>query len=94
VRTAWRADLPLVLPDGTIATATGDDVSLVDGGSLRERAAVRGGASDFWYVVLWNGFRPRAVCRACLVGNCFSGVEDPTPHDPFTPLPGQAFPGL
>ena len=41
-----------------------------------------------------NGFRPRAVCRACLVGNCFSGVEDPTPHDPFTPLPGQAFPGL
>ena len=32
-----------------------------------------------------NGFRPRAVCRACLIGNCYSGVEDPTPDDPFTP---------
>jgi len=36
-----------------------------------------------------NGGRPRAVCRACATGNCFSGVEDPTPNDPFTPLPGQ-----
>ena len=41
-----------------------------------------------------NGFRPRAVCRACFSGNCFRGVEDPTPNDPFTPLPGQNFPGL
>ena len=24
-----------------------------------------------------NGFRPRAVCYACLTGNCFSGVEKP-----------------
>lgn len=36
-----------------------------------------------------NGGRPRAVCRACAIGNCFSGVEDPTPDDPWTPLPGQ-----
>jgi hypothetical protein len=35
-----------------------------------------------------NGGRPRAVCRACAIGNCFSGVEDPTPNDPFTPTPG------
>ncbi len=35
-----------------------------------------------------NGGRPRAVCRACAIGNCFSGVEDPTPNDPWTPLPG------
>lgn len=41
-----------------------------------------------------NGFRPRALCRACLIGDCYSGVEDPTPGDPFTPLPGRAFPGL
>lgn len=41
-----------------------------------------------------NGFRPRAVCWACLTGDCYSGVEDPTPGDPFTPLPGRAFPGL
>ncbi|MGH2568073.1 MAG: hypothetical protein ACRDGA_07005 [Bacteroidota bacterium] len=24
-----------------------------------------------------NGFRPRAVCYACLTGDCFSGVEKP-----------------
>jgi len=36
-----------------------------------------------------NGGRPRAVCRACAIGNCFSGVEDPTPDDPWSPLPGQ-----
>ena len=24
-----------------------------------------------------NGFRPRAVCRACLIGDCFSGEEKP-----------------
>jgi hypothetical protein len=41
-----------------------------------------------------NGFRPRAVCRACLEGDCFSGVEDPTPNDPWTPHPRDTFPGL
>ena len=41
-----------------------------------------------------NGFRPRAVCRACYYGNCYSGVEDPTPTDPWTPHPSQTFPGL
>jgi hypothetical protein len=24
-----------------------------------------------------NGFRPRAVCYACLTGDCYSGVEKP-----------------
>lgn len=38
-----------------------------------------------------NGFRPRAVCRACFYGNCYSGVEDPTPYDPWTPYPGSWF---
>jgi hypothetical protein len=36
-----------------------------------------------------NGGRPRALCRACAFGNCYSGVEDPTPNDPWTPVPGQ-----
>lgn len=31
-----------------------------------------------------NGGKPRAVCRACEIGNCFSGVENPPP-----PPPGQ-----
>ncbi|MCM3900743.1 MAG: hypothetical protein ND866_03475 [Pyrinomonadaceae bacterium] len=36
-----------------------------------------------------NGGRPRAVCRACAIGDCFSGVEKP-PFllDPFGHHPG------
>lgn len=41
-----------------------------------------------------NGWRPRAVCNACFYGNCYSGVEDPTPNDPYSPHPGQYFLGL
>ena len=61
VRGIWRADLPTVLPDGAIATVTGPDVTLVDGATLRERSRVSGGAADYWHVVTWNGFRPRAA---------------------------------
>jgi hypothetical protein len=35
-----------------------------------------------------NGWRPRALCNACAVGNCY--VEPPPPNpfpDPFPPLP-------
>jgi cell division septation protein DedD len=61
VRGTWRADLPAVLPDGAVLAAVGDDVSVVDGETLRPRATVTGGASDFWHLVIWNGFRPRAA---------------------------------
>ena len=61
VRTAWRADLPFVGPDGVIATAQGDDVAFVDGATLRETRRVKGGAADYWYPFQWNGFRPRAA---------------------------------
>jgi cell division septation protein DedD len=57
----WRADLPAVLPDGSVLTAEGDDVAVVDSRTLGRRSAVPGGASDFWHLVLWNGFRPRAA---------------------------------
>ena len=35
-----------------------------------------------------NGWRPRALCNACSVGNCYDEppVPDPFP-DPFGPLP-------
>ena len=38
-----------------------------------------------------NGFRPRALCWACLTGNCFSGVENPPPvlQNPVAPFPLQ-----
>ena len=44
VRSAWRGDLPLVLPDGAIATTRGEDVvlahptSLKDCGTIKSRA--------------------------------------------------------
>ncbi|HEX6600222.1 MAG TPA: SPOR domain-containing protein [Gemmatimonadaceae bacterium] len=59
VASAWRADLPFVAPDGSIALAQGKDVVLVDGGTLRPTATVRGGGADFWYAFRWTGFRPR-----------------------------------
>lgn len=59
VPTAWRADLPLVGPDGGVILAQGKDVAIVDGETLRETGHVAGGASDFWYAFRWTGFRPR-----------------------------------
>jgi cell division septation protein DedD len=60
VSTEWRDDLPLVAPDGAIALADKKDVRLVDGESLRPRATITDGAKDFWQLIVWNGFRPRA----------------------------------
>jgi len=60
VATEWRDDLPLVAPDGALLLAQGNDVSIVDGETLRQRAKVQRGAADFWHLIIWNGFRPRA----------------------------------
>lgn len=34
-----------------------------------------------------NGWLPRAVCNACNSGNCFSGVENPPPRNPWETHP-------
>jgi len=60
LQTPWRGDLPLVLPDGAIATARGADVVLVHPETLGDLRTVVDGASQFWHVLRWNGFRPRA----------------------------------
>jgi len=60
-RTRWLADLPFVAPDGLVALADANDVLFVDGASLEEQSRVPGGAKDFWYLIRWNGFRPRAA---------------------------------
>ncbi|HUX33293.1 MAG TPA: SPOR domain-containing protein [Gemmatimonadaceae bacterium] len=60
VATAWRPDLPFVGPDGAIALLQGNDVTFVDGETLRPARAVRGGGDDVWFEFRWNGFRPRA----------------------------------
>ena len=59
VATGWRADLPLVTPDGSLALLHGNDVVLVDSDSLKTIRRVPGGGRDLWYFVEWNGFRPR-----------------------------------
>lgn len=59
--TPWRADLPLVTPDGRVLVARGADALLVDAESGRERMRYTGGAADVWTLVRWNGFRPRAA---------------------------------
>lgn len=55
----WRADLPLVFPDGRLAILHGDDVVLLSAGEFRPMTVVPGGAGDIWTVVQWNGFRRR-----------------------------------
>jgi hypothetical protein len=57
----WREDLPLVTPDGRVLLARDADVVQVDAETGRERMRYRGGATDHWRLVRWNGFRPRAV---------------------------------
>jgi len=61
VRSAWRADLPFVAPDGALALAQGADVVFVDGATRRERSRTIRGADDFWYPFQWTGFRPRSA---------------------------------
>jgi cell division septation protein DedD len=61
VQSQWRADLPLVGPDGSLALAQEHDVVLVDAETRRERTRFIGGTTDVWALVRWNGFRPRAA---------------------------------
>jgi hypothetical protein len=61
LRSAWRSDLPFVAYDGAVVVASGGDVLLFDGETLKQRSRVREGAQDFWYPFLWDGFRPRAA---------------------------------
>ncbi len=57
---AWRGDLPLVGPDGVILTVDSTDATETDPATGATRHVYRGGASDLWALIRWNGFRPRA----------------------------------
>jgi hypothetical protein len=61
VQTRWTDDLPTVAPDGAIAINTGHDVVFLDGETLQAVRTISGGATDYWYFMFWNGFRPRAA---------------------------------
>ena len=60
VRSHWRADLPVLGPDGGLALLQDNDVVIVDAESHKERTRFLGGAADVWMLIRWNGFRPRA----------------------------------
>lgn len=61
ITTEWRPDLPAFAPRGAIATVRGDDVIMLDAADFAPRSTLAGGASDFWYFMAWNGFRPRSA---------------------------------
>lgn len=61
LRSAWRVDVPFVGYDGAVAVTAGNDVVLVDGETLKPLRRIKGGAQDFWYPFLWDGFRPRSA---------------------------------
>jgi cell division septation protein DedD len=61
IHTEWRDDLPLVAPDGSIATVQGRDVVFIAADDHRVVSRIGGAASDFWFAFWWTGFRPRAT---------------------------------
>lgn len=60
VATRWRADLPLVAPDGALLTLDATDAVDIDAASGKVRHRYTDGAADLWALIRWNGFRPRA----------------------------------
>ena len=60
IATDWRADLPAIASDGSVATVRGRDVAFVVPGERGPRIIVKDGANDVWQLLYWNGFRPRA----------------------------------
>jgi hypothetical protein len=57
----WRSDLPFVGYDGAVAVAEDGDVVILDSETFKPKSRVRGGAQDYWYPFLWDGFRPRSA---------------------------------
>ena len=97
VGTAWRDDLPLVTPDGSLALLRGNDVAIVDAQSLETVRRVPGGGRDLWHFIEWNGFRPRSASLDEPVQ--FEGMDSTPPDsgdtlDPFavTPSPDSLTP--
>jgi len=60
IATKWRADVPLVAPDGAILALDSTDAVDVDPVTGKVRRRYVDGAADLWALIRWNGFRPRA----------------------------------
>lgn len=84
VHSEWRADLPLVLPDGQIAMAHGNDVVIAHNETFADTRTIENGARDFWQVLRWNGFRPRSASLDEPVRFRSGGVPGDTTRAPAT----------
>jgi hypothetical protein len=73
VRSEWRSDLPLVAPDASIATVSGNDVVFVRAEDAHQVSRVQAGAGEMWFSFWWTGFRPRAA-----------GLDQPVTFDSAT----------
>ena len=85
VRSEWRADLPLVMPDGQIAMAHGDDVVIAHGETFADTRTITDGARDYWQVLRWNGFRPRSASLDEPVRFRSGSMPSETPRPPEPP---------
>lgn len=88
LNSSWRGDLPYVAYDGAIVTASGNDVFLYDGETLKLRTTVRGGANDYWYSFLWDGFRPRSASLDVPVN--FDSIETDSTQGDTLAIPDSA----
>jgi hypothetical protein len=79
LRSQWRADLPFVAVDGTIATLRQNDVVFTDAETFTPRRTIEGGGADSWFPFRWSGFRPRAAGLDRPVD--FTGIDDEQPVD-------------
>jgi hypothetical protein len=84
MESAWRGDLPLVLPDGGIAVTRGKDVVFAHPSTLEPMQTVPDGASSWWHTLRWNGFRPRAAGLDQPVQFRTSAPRDPSDVPPIT----------
>ncbi len=84
IESAWRGDLPLVLPDGGIAVTRGADVVFAHPSTLAPMQTVTDGASSWWHTLRWNGFRPRAAGLDQPVQFRTSAPRDPSDLPPAT----------
>jgi cell division septation protein DedD len=90
MRSSWRGDVPFVAPDGTIGTLMGSDVAFIDPSNPRRMQVVTGGAQDFWYPFVWQGFRPRAAALdrpADFGGDSDTVAAPPATSSPMTRAP-------
>lgn len=92
IPTAWRADVPTIVFDGSVATLRNSDLVLIDPRDRSTKGKVESGGSDRWFFVRWNGFRPRARGIDAPVSFRVGSAEAPAPITVIPAKPGVSAP--